>query len=112
MQKPKHRSSFLFTVHHFSTFFFALCVFRVEIVCTFVETNKEKDMKKVAYLSDLKEGEKFEVPSLALPNGFKRTYIFTQHVRVNTLTFKEVGGNGMLKLPERAQFKLIVERVY
>lgn len=65
----------------------------------------------VTYLSDLKEGEKFQVPSTALPNGYKRTFIYTQHLRVKTLIFKSVDGNGELKLPEQMQFKLIVEKV-
>ena len=62
------------------------------------------------YLSDLKEGEKFQVPSMALPNGYKRTFVYTQHTRVKTLIFKSADGNGQLKLPEQMQFKLIVEK--
>ena len=65
----------------------------------------------VTYLSELKEGEKFQIPSMALPNGHKRTYIYSQHTRVKTLIFKSADGNGELKLPETAQFKLIVEKV-
>lgn len=68
-------------------------------------------MENQIYLSELKEGEKFQIPSMALPNGYKRTFIYTQHLRVKTLIFKSVDGNGELKLLEQAQFKLKVERV-
>jgi hypothetical protein len=68
-------------------------------------------IENTVFLSELKEGEKFQVPSMALPSGYKRTYIYTQQTRVKTLIFKSVDGNGELKLPEIMQFKLIVEKV-
>lgn len=64
----------------------------------------------VVFLSDLKDGEKFKVPSMALPSGYMRTFIYKQHIKVKTLVFHEENGNGELKLPETAQFNLKVER--
>ena len=63
------------------------------------------------YLSDLREGEKFQIPSMALPSGHKRTYIYIQHTKSKTLVFPSSDGNGELKLTEQFQFKLQVERV-
>jgi hypothetical protein len=68
-------------------------------------------MKNQITLSELKNGQKFQIPSMALPSGYMRTYIYKHQVRVKTLVFESVDGSGALKLPEQMQFKIEVKLV-
>jgi len=62
---------------------------------------------KVTFLNELNEGDKFTVVG-----GMSQViYVFTQHVRVQTLVFKSCNSSGILRVNERDQFRTKVNLI-